>query len=75
MRRDLPDNFTREEASALLERYISAAPLKPGESDFHVIDGYELSCGALKRMVYMDMYHCHQAPPTEAPTGFRFSSD
>lgn len=71
-RTDLPKDLTREDASALLERNISGAPLKPGEPDYHVIDEYKLSCGPVKRMVYMDMYHCHQAPPTEAPYGFQF---
>ena len=50
---------------------MSGAPLKSGEPDYHVIDGYELSCGPAKRMVYMDMYHCHQAPPNQVPEGFQ----
>ena len=45
-------------------------PLAPGEVDYHVVDGYELSCEASRRIVYLDMYHCHQPPPQTAPPGF-----
>ena len=56
----------------LTEQVASARrdPLQPGEVDYHVIDGYEVACGTSKRLVFMDMYHCHQPPPTEAPPGF-----
>jgi hypothetical protein len=67
-----PSNLTEEQELALIKRIFSDAPLQPGEPDYHILDGYELACGAVKRVVYMDMYHCHQAPPAEAPPGFRF---
>jgi hypothetical protein len=56
----------------LTEQVASARrdPLQPGEVDYHVVDGYEVTCGTSKRLVYLDMYHCHQPPPTEAPPGF-----
>jgi hypothetical protein len=44
-------------------------PLEPGEVDYHVVDGYELACGVTKRIVYLDMYHCHQPQPQDAPPG------
>jgi hypothetical protein len=44
-------------------------PLPPGEVDYHVVDGYEVTCGASKRLIYLDMYHCHQPPPNDAPPG------
>jgi hypothetical protein len=56
----------------LSEQVASARrdPLKPGETDYHVVDGYEVACGASKRLLYLDMYHCHQPPPTVAPPGY-----
>jgi len=56
----------------LSEQIASARrdPLKPGEADYHVVDGYEVACAASKRLLYLDMYHCHQAPPTKAPPGY-----
>src|SRR5262245_16552810 len=56
----------------LSEQIASARrdPLNPGETDYHVIDGYEVACGTAKRMLYFDMYHCHQPTPKEAPPGF-----
>ena len=41
-----------------------------GDPDLHIVDGYQVSCGETKRMVYMDMYHCKQASPTKVPAGF-----
>jgi len=73
-RSDLPENLTKEQSAALLEQIISGAPLKPGEPDYHVVDGYELSCPATKRMVYIDMYHCNQPAPAFAPIGFTLSN-
>jgi hypothetical protein len=70
-RNNPPGNLSQEQQSELLLRTIGGAPLRPGEQDYHVVDGYEVSCGAVKRMIYTDMYHCHQAPPTEAPRGFQ----
>jgi hypothetical protein len=55
----------------LSEQIASARrdPLPPGEVDYHVVDGYEVSCDGSKRMIYFDMYHCHQPPPHDAPPG------
>jgi hypothetical protein len=69
----IPDNLTNEQKTALLKRIISGEPLAPGEPDHHIIDGYEVSCVDSKRMIYMDMYHCHQPLPATAPNGFRLA--
>ena len=69
-RNEFPKNLSAEQTSVLVQRVISGAPLQPGEPDYHVIDGYEVICGEVKRVVYLDMYHCDQAPPTVAPRGF-----
>jgi hypothetical protein len=43
-------------------------PLQPGE--VVAVDAYEVACGASKRVLYLDMYHCHQPAPTEVPPGY-----
>ena len=65
-RNELPANQPLSEQIASARR----DPLKPGETDYHVIDGYQVACGASKRLLYLDMYHCHQAAPTDAPPGY-----
>ena len=65
-----PKNMSKEQSSAVLEAMLSGRALKPGEIDLHIVDGYEVSCGAVKRTLYMDMYHCQSAPPERAPAGF-----
>ncbi len=70
-RNEPPKNLPEEQKAALLDRITSGAPLKPGETDYHIVDKFEVSCGDSKRFVYMDMYHCQQPPPSEAPIGFK----
>ena len=65
-RNDLPADLPLSEQIASARR----DPLQPGEVDYHVVDGYEVSCGASKRLIYLDMYHCHQPPAGDAPPGF-----
>jgi hypothetical protein len=65
-RNDLPADQPLSEQIASARR----DPLQPGEVDHHVVDGYEVSCGASKRLIYLDMYHCHQSSPNAAPPGF-----
>lgn len=55
---------------AMFERNLSGRALQPGELDHHVVDGYEVNCGAARRVLFMDMYHCNSAPPDGAPPGF-----
>ena len=69
-RNEYPANLSREQQDALLERLLRRAPLQPGEVDHHIVDGYELTCGDTRHMVYLDMYHCDQPPPVVAPRGF-----
>ncbi len=69
-RNEVPKNLTKEQEADLLQALFTGRALRPGEKDHHIVDGYELSCGQSKRMVYMDMYHCNSAPPKQAPAGF-----
>jgi hypothetical protein len=57
----------------LSEQVASARgyPLQPGEVDYHVVDGYAVTCGTSKRLIYLDMYHCHQPPRTMRRPDFR----
>ena len=54
----------------MLDQMFREGPLAPGEPDLHVIDYYEVKCGAQLTEIVMDMYHCHQAEPEQAPPGF-----
>ena len=54
----------------MYERAVTYGAIKPGEPDVHVVDGYEVTCGSSKQMIYMDRYHCEQPPPTSPPPGF-----
>lgn len=69
-RSNIPNDLTQDQQKALLDRLRGAIPPQPGEPDYHIVDGYELACGAEKRIIYMDMYHCGQPTPAEAPHGF-----
>ena len=71
-RNPFPPGFTMEQQGALMEGLLRGAPpvLKPGESDYHIVDGYELTCGTRKTLVYMDMYHCGNSQSLPPPQGF-----
>lgn len=67
-RTHFPSTLSSEQVNRLIEK--RHAPLKPGETDHHTVDRYELLCGETRYLVYMDMYHC-DGPPTQAlPPGF-----
>ncbi len=66
----VPPDTSPEQRQQILDRLIKRTPLQAGEPDYHVVDGYEVACGEVKRMVYMDMYHCDAPPAAVAPTGF-----
>jgi hypothetical protein len=53
----------------LLEQLDPGHALKPGEPDLHIVDRFTLSCPSGDRLVYIDMYHCLQGPPVQAPEG------
>lgn len=67
-RTDIPANLSSEQVNRLIEKRY--APLKPGESDHHPVDRYELLCGDTNYFVYMDMYHCDRPPTQALPPGF-----
>lgn len=60
------------ETEPSLRERINGAPLKPGQPDRHILDGYDLQCGTKKYFLYMDMYHCSQAEPNVPPADFKF---
>ncbi len=60
-RNPLPKGLSGAEFNKMLESMMSYEALQHGDSDHHVIDGYEFACGTQKRIVYMDMYHCQQS--------------
>lgn len=68
----LPRARSEEEAAVRFKRAFSSRALQPGEPDEHVVDRYEVTCGGVKHVVYMDMYHCDQPAPTIAPPGLQF---
>jgi len=55
---------------ASMDQMFREGPLAPGEPDYHIIDYYEVRCGDRLTEVVMDMYHCYQKEPTQAPPGF-----
>jgi hypothetical protein len=61
---------SEKDQETALEQMFRDGPLKPGESDYHVIDIYEVRCGSRTTEIIMDMYHCSQSEPSEAPPGF-----
>lgn len=61
---------TPEEEKLVAEQMFRQGPLKPGEPDYHIIDYYDVRCGDRTTTVIMDMYHCAQPEPTQAPPGF-----
>ena len=69
-RNEVPPKLSDEHQARLM-----LGKLQPGDPDLHIVDGYQVSCGETKRMVYMDMYHCKQAPPTAVPAGFGKQAD
>lgn len=69
-RTPIPKNMSEKEYLRLAVDGLERKALKPGQPDYHITDGYEVSCGNEKVVVYMDMYHCSQPAPTIAPAGF-----
>jgi len=59
---------TEEEQKKALDQMFGT--MKPGDPDYHVIDYYEVRCGDKKTTLILDMYHCEQPEPTQAPAGF-----
>jgi hypothetical protein len=53
----------------MLEQLDAGRLLQPGEPDLHIVDRFVLSCPDGDREVFLDMYHCQQAPPERAVEG------
>lgn len=59
----------------VLERLITSTPIPPGEPDLHIVDEFEVKCGAAVVKLYLDRYHCPGKSPTGrplTPRGFQF---
>lgn len=69
MRDELPDGASEETLLAAIDKSMSFAPHPPGSPHFHAVDRYQLTCGAQKHLVYLDMYHCGAPAPDVAPAG------
>jgi hypothetical protein len=59
-----------EEASA---QNLGGKRPEPGGPDFHTLDLYKVTCRDKTHEIYMDMYHCDQAPTQLAPPGFQLT--
>ena len=57
----------------LLEQLDAGRRLRVGEPDFHLVDRFLLSCPDGDWTVYIDMYHCNQPPPSQAPDGMELA--
>jgi hypothetical protein len=61
---------TAEEEKAAEAQTLGGRTVAAGEADYHVVDMYEVRCGDAVHEVFLDMYHCDQRAPEEAPEGF-----
>ncbi len=73
-RNPMPANPSKAELNQITEADLTGRKLRPGETDYHVIDKYEVVCSKGdekdKTILYLDMYHCHDTHPAVAPEGF-----
>jgi len=69
-RTPLPDDLSEDASNRLVEDMMGYKALRAGETDYHIVDGYDVVCGETTTRVYLDMYHCDAPRPTRAPTGF-----
>jgi hypothetical protein len=64
-----PIKSKADEESAM-SQVVNYDALPAGATDFHTVDVYEVRCGDEVTDVFLDMYHCQQAVPSQAPPGF-----
>lgn len=69
MRDELPDDANEKTLLDAVEKSMSFESQPAGSRHFHAVDQYELTCGAQKHLVFMDMYHCGVPAPKTAPPG------
>ncbi|WP_133155148.1 hypothetical protein [Kinneretia aquatilis] len=62
--------LSEEQERELLDAMLRGLPLKAGQPDFHIVDLYQATCGQVQRQLYLDMYHCDNPAPAQAPAGF-----
>jgi hypothetical protein len=65
---------SKQDEKAVQAQMLGAEPIKAGQKDFHMLDGYEVECGAVKTVLYLDMYHCPEPKNQGAPPGFSLTS-
>jgi hypothetical protein len=61
------DPATKERLDRLLD---PNRRVQPGEIDLHIVDKYGVLCIEGRYEIFLDMYHCADAPTTLAPPGF-----
>jgi len=69
-RNPFPDEISEDQMMQITINGLNGGTLKPGEIDYHTVDGYTLTCGEEKFTLYLEMYHCGEAVPIKAPEGF-----
>jgi hypothetical protein len=65
---------SKKDEKAVQAQMLGNEPIKPGQKDFHMLDGYEVECGAIKTVLFLDMYHCPEPKNQGAPPGFSLTS-
>ena len=68
MRTALPEQIEGESSEAYLHR-VHEQRAGYGK-DYHIVDVYRVACSQAVHSVYLDMYHCQAAAPSQAPAGF-----
>jgi hypothetical protein len=66
--RNTYDTKAKEELAR--QQMLEGRPVAPGESDYHTVDLYEVTCSDKKYEIFLDMYHCGQPETKAAPAGF-----
>jgi hypothetical protein len=56
-----------------LEQLDPGLPLSRGEPDLHLVEALLVSCPEGDQTLFVDMYHCAQPPPEQAPDGMQLS--
>ena len=68
------DPKSKQDEKAVQAQMLGAKPIKSGQKDFHMVDGYEVECGVVKTVLHLDMYHCPEPKNQGAPPGFSLTS-
>ena len=69
-RHPVPESMSDEEQMGLMMDMLAHRELAADNVDYHIVDGYSVTCGVETTLLYLDMYHCAGATPDVAPPGF-----